>query len=150
MVDKNGVEMKTGDIVRVSGAYFKNDNGLWFIERSPGDPSWCGNSYSLMKLKRNGQPSTAKYNLCSWPIAIFTNSWVTRNEAHRWNEERAEIEVVTGMDTSALAEHFMGLAKELDPYIEREAWDWGENHPDVLRHKEARKFWASVAERLKK
>ena len=38
MVDKNGVEMKTGDIVRVSGAYFKNDNGLWFIERSPGDP----------------------------------------------------------------------------------------------------------------
>lgn len=42
MVDKNGVEMKTGDIVRVSGAYFKNDNGLWFIERSPGDPSWCG------------------------------------------------------------------------------------------------------------
>lgn len=54
MVDKNGVEMKTGDIVRVSGAYFKNDNGLWFIERSPGDPSWCGGSYSLMKLKRNG------------------------------------------------------------------------------------------------
>lgn len=150
MVDKNGVEMKTGDIVRVSGAYFKNDNGLWFIERSPGDPSWCGGSYSLMKLKRNGQPSTAKYNLCSWPIAIFTNSWVKRNEAHRWNEEHAEIEVVTGMDTSALAEHFMGLAKELDPYIEREAWDWGENHPDVLRHKEARSFWASVAERLKK
>ena len=71
-------------------------------------------------------------------------------EAYRWNEEHAEIEVVTGMDTSALAEHFMGLAKELDPYIEREAWDWGENHPDVLRHKEARKFWASVAERLKK
>lgn len=42
------------------------------------------------------------------------------------------------------------IEKELDPYIEREAWDWGENHPDVLRHKEARKFWASVAERLKK
>lgn len=129
MVDKNGVEMKTGDIVRVSGAYFKNDNGLWFIERSPGDPSWCGNSYSLMKLKRNGQPSTAKYNLCSWPIAIFTNSWATRNEAHRWNEEHAEIEVVTGMDTSALAEHFMGLAKELDPYIERGGLGLGRKSP---------------------
>ena len=116
MVDKNGVEMKTGDIVRVSGAYFKNDNGLWFIERSPGDPSWCGGSYSLMKLKRNGQPSTAKYNLCSWPIAIFTNSWVTRNEAHRWNEEHAEIEVVTGMDTSALAEHGR-LAPQRSPQV---------------------------------
>ena len=127
----------------MSGAYFKNDNGLWFIERSPGDPSWCGGSYSLMKLKRNGQPSTAKYNLCSWPIAIFTNSWVTRNEAHRWNEEHAEIEVVPDMDTSALAEHFMGLVNvphAFDiPYI-----------LGVLRHKEARKFWASVAERLKK
>lgn len=74
MVDKNGVEMKTGDVVLISGAFFKNDNGLWFIERSPGDPSWCGSSYSLTKLKRNGQPSTAKYNLCSWPIAVFTNS----------------------------------------------------------------------------
>ena len=131
MVDKNGVEMKTGDIVRVSGAYFKNDNGLWFIERSPGDPTWCGSSYSLWKLKRNGQPSTAVAHLCSWPIAIFTNSWATRNEAKRWNEEHAEIEGVTGMDTAALAEHFMGLAKELDPYIEREVWDLGENHPDV-------------------
>lgn len=70
MVDKNGVEMKTGDVVLISGAFFKNDNGLWFIERSPGDPSWCGSSYSLTKLKRNGQPSTAKYNLCSWPIAV--------------------------------------------------------------------------------
>lgn len=89
MVDKNGVEMKTGDVVLISGAFFKNDNGLWFIERSPGDPSWCGSSYSLTKLKRNGQPSTAKYNLCSWPIAIFTNSWAKRNEAHAWNEAPA-------------------------------------------------------------
>ena len=29
MVDKNGVEMKTGDVVLISGAFFKNDNGLW-------------------------------------------------------------------------------------------------------------------------
>lgn len=116
MVDKNGVEMKTGDVVLISGAFFKNDNGLWFIERSPGDPSWCGSSYSLTKLKRNGQPSTAKYNLCSWPIAIFTNSWAKRNEAHAWNAEHAEIEVVKIADRSAIADHFMGLAKELDPW----------------------------------
>lgn len=124
MVDKNGVEMKTGDVVLISGAFFKNDNGLWFIERSPGDPSWCGSSYSLTKLKRN--------------------------EAHAWNAEHAEIEVVKIADRSAIADHFMGLAKELDPYIEREVWDWGENHPEVLRHKEVRSFYASVAKQLKK
>lgn len=150
MVDKNGVEMKTGTSSGCPGLTSRTTTACGSSKGRPATLSWCGNSYSLMKLKRNGQPSTAKYNLCSWPIAIFTNSWATRNEAHRWNEEHAEIEVVTGMDTSALAEHFMGLAKELDPYIEREVWDWGENHPDVLRHKEARKFWASVAERLKK
>lgn len=64
--------------------------------------------------------------------------------------EHAEIEVVKIADRSAIADHFMGLAKELDPYIEREVWDWGENHPEVLRHKEVRSFYASVAEQLKK
>lgn len=150
MVDKNGVEMKTGDIVAVSGAYFKNDNGLYFIERSPGDPSWCGESYSLKKLKRNGQPSTAKHNLCSWPIGIFTNSWEIRNLARAWNAEHAEIEVIPEMSGKAVAEHFEGMARELDKYIERETWDWGADHPDVLRNKKARNFYLSVAERLKK
>lgn len=42
MLDKNGVEIKTGDIVEISGAYFKNDNGLYFVTHSPGDPTWSG------------------------------------------------------------------------------------------------------------
>ena len=28
MLDMNNVEIKTGDVVEISGAYFKNDNGL--------------------------------------------------------------------------------------------------------------------------
>ena len=36
MLDKNGIEMKTGMIVQISGAYFKNDNGTYYIDRSPG------------------------------------------------------------------------------------------------------------------
>lgn len=32
MFDKNGHEIKTGDIVEITGAYFKNDNGLYFVE----------------------------------------------------------------------------------------------------------------------
>ena len=38
MLDKNGIEIKTGDVVEITGAYFKNDNGLYFVERSAGDP----------------------------------------------------------------------------------------------------------------
>ena len=49
MLDKNGVEIRTGCIVEITGAYFKNDNGLYFVQRSPGDPSWSGSDYCLKK-----------------------------------------------------------------------------------------------------
>ena len=29
MLDKNGVEICTGQVVKVTGAFFKNDNGLY-------------------------------------------------------------------------------------------------------------------------
>lgn len=38
MLDKNGVEICTGQVVKVTGAFFKNDNGLYFVDNSPGDP----------------------------------------------------------------------------------------------------------------
>ena len=71
MQDKNGIEMKTGDIVEITGAYFKNDNGLYFIDCSPGDPNWCGSDYSLKRISKSGKISKAKKNLCFWPIGMF-------------------------------------------------------------------------------
>ena len=38
MLDKNGVELQAGMVVEITGAYFKNDNGFWFVENAPGDP----------------------------------------------------------------------------------------------------------------
>lgn len=35
MTDKNNRTMKTGDVVEITGAYFKNDNGLYFVEHTP-------------------------------------------------------------------------------------------------------------------
>ena len=58
MQDKNGIEIKTGDIVKISGAYFKNDNGLYFVTASPGDPSWCGSSHSLKRISKAGRHDT--------------------------------------------------------------------------------------------
>ena len=40
MLDKNGVELRTGCVVEIAGAYFKNDNSFWFVEKVPGDPGW--------------------------------------------------------------------------------------------------------------
>ena len=57
MTDKNGVEIKTGMVVRISGAYFKKDNGLYYVDSSPGDPSWCGKDHCLRKITRKGEIS---------------------------------------------------------------------------------------------
>lgn len=62
MLDKNGVEIRTGCIVEITGAYFKNDNGLYFVQRSPGDPSWSGSDYCLKKIGKTGKISKAKYS----------------------------------------------------------------------------------------
>lgn len=62
MLDKNGIEIKTGMIVEIAGAFFKNDNGLYFVQASPGDPSWCGSDHSLKRISKSGKISTAKYS----------------------------------------------------------------------------------------
>lgn len=93
MLDKNGVEIKTGDIVEITGAFFKNDNGLYFVECSPGDPSWSGKDYCLKKISKAGKISTAKYNLCFWPILTFVSDQAKTVKAHQWNREHATIEV---------------------------------------------------------
>ena len=55
MLDKNGIEIKTGDIVEITGAYFKNDNGLYYVEHSAGDPDWSGSDHSLRKISKRGK-----------------------------------------------------------------------------------------------
>lgn len=111
MLDKNGMEIKTGDVVEISGAYFKNDNGLYFVAHSPGDPGWSGSDHSLQKISKTGKLSTAKHNLCFWPIMITTNSWAKRAEAKSWNKEHATIEVRTDIDRSQVAGYFEGKRK---------------------------------------
>ena len=52
MLDKNGKEMVTGCVVEIKNAYFKTDNGLYFIEKSPEELGWLGSDYCLLKLKK--------------------------------------------------------------------------------------------------
>jgi len=73
--------------VEISGAYFKNDNGLYFVQASPGDPSWCGSDYSLRRISKAGKISTAKYSLCFWPISVFISNRAKAAEARQWNRE---------------------------------------------------------------
>ena len=145
MLDKNGIEIKTGQIVEISGAYFKNDNGLYFVDNAPGDPNWCGRDYSLVKVSKKGKISTAKRNLCFWPISVFVSDPWKRAAAKEWNEKNATIEVKDGIDRSEIKAHFAEKADSLEGQIRRMAWDFGEDHSEVIRNREIQNHYRTVA-----
>ena len=148
MTDKNNRTMKTGDVVEITGAYFKNDNGLYFVEHTPGDPNWSGRDHCLRRIKRNGELSTAKDNICFWPIHAFVNSRDKRAAANQWNQEHAEIEIKTFPHTEHIAAYFASEADSLDVTIKRYTWDFGEDCQTVKDAKETQAFYRSVADGL--
>lgn len=149
MNDKNNRPMKTGDVVEITGAYFKNDNGLYFVEHTPGDPNWSGRDHCLRRIKRNGELSTAKDNICFWPISAFVNSRDKRAAANEWNREHAEIEIKTFPHTEHIAAYFASEADSLDVTIKRYTWDFGEDCQTVKDTKETQAFYRSIADGLR-
>lgn len=149
MTDKNNRPMKTGDVVEVTGAYFKNDNGLYFVEHTPGDPNWSSRDHYLRRIKRNGELSTAKDNICFWPISVYVNSREKRAAANQWNREHAEIEIKTFPHTEHIAAYFASEAASLDATIKRYTWDFGEDCQTVKDAKETQAFYRSVADGLR-
>ena len=95
MLDKNGREIKTGDVVIITGGFFKADNGRFRVIHSPGDPDWYGKDYCLERCNKNGTPSKSKYRTAFWPIMVTVNDRFKKIEAKEHNKEHAEIEVVS-------------------------------------------------------
>ena len=148
MKDKNGIEIKTGHVVKVTGAYFKNDNGLYYVTHSAGDPSWYGNDYSLKKICRNGKISAAKYSLAFWPLKAFTNDRWKRAAADKWNKEQAEIEVVKIKNMSEIVTAFRKEAEDASEAAKYYGYHWGTEHPDVIRQEKIRDFYHAVIKRI--
>ncbi len=145
MLDKNGVEIKTGQIVEITGAFFKNDNGLYFVVRSPGDPGWRGSDHSLKKISKTGKISKAKYNIGFWPIGVFVSGRSRAVAARAWNEEHAQIEVKTIENMTEVAKYFQALGDELTEYIRRATYDFGEDADHVVLNKKIQAHYWAVA-----
>jgi len=86
--------MKTGDIVKIEGGFFKADNGTFLVVHSPGDPSWSGSDYSLRKSNKKGVESESKYSTAFWPLMVTVSSQEKRFAARTHNAEHATIEVI--------------------------------------------------------
>ena len=116
MLDKNGMEIKTGMVVEIKDAFFKIDNGLYFVEHSAGDPDWCGSDHSLRKISKRGKISQAKHNLCFWPIGIFISDRFKaedltdqiQREAWDYGEESQTVKTST-----AIQKHYRQVASEI-------------------------------------
>lgn len=149
MIDKNGIEIKTGMIVEITGAYFKNDNALYFVTNSPGDPSWCGSDHSLKRISKAGKISKAKYSTRLWPIGAFVSDYCKRAEAQRWNKDHAEIEVKSVKDLSEVIAYFQEKADNLRAHIKREVWDFGEDSKTVKKDRAILAHYEAVAAGLR-
>jgi len=86
--------MKKGDIVRITGGYFKSDNGLYMVEFAPGDPGWVGRDYCLKRVNKDFTPSKRRDNIAFWPLMVTVSDYEKANKARRHNAEHARIEVV--------------------------------------------------------
>lgn len=149
MTDKNGIEIKTGDIVEITGAYFKRDNGLYFVDNSPGDPNWCGNDHCLKKISKTGKISTAKYNIAFWPISVYVNDRIKRAEANRWNDEHAQIEVKPALANMAeVAAHFREEAAARVVEADRIAGYQGEESDVVQLKRTIAQHYESIAKAI--
>lgn len=94
MNDKNGIELRTGQVVEITGSFFKTDNGRYVIIHAPGDKGWCGKDCCLHKVSKKNEFSLAKYSLAFWPLSACTSDYCKNLEADAHNAKNAQIEIV--------------------------------------------------------
>ena len=148
MTDKNNVEIKAGDIVEITGAYFKHDNALYFVEHIPGDPGWNGGDICLHMIGKSGKLSSTKYSTCFWPLKAYVNDREKAARANLWNDEHAQIEVRTDINQRFVAEWFRKAADDLSESIRWNRLHFGVYCADLTREMKTRDHLRAVAARL--
>jgi hypothetical protein len=149
LTDKNGIEMKTGDIVKIENAYFKNDNGFYYIENTPGDLSWCGNEYSLHKICKNGKLSTASNHIAFWPLAAFCNDRAKNYAAREHNKQYATIEIIYSIDNTAVIEAIEERAKAAAENAKTYSYRFGENAEVTTKTEAIANYYQAIADKMK-
>lgn len=148
MKDVFGTELHTGQIVEIKNAYFKNDNGLYFVESSPEDPNWCGNEYSLKRICKNGKISKSKSSICFWPIGVFVNNPETKALANDWNKYHAIIEVKDGINTDYVRDYFIEKSECANSKLRYYELNFGEDSNVTKQCIASRDFYLEIANSL--
>lgn len=139
MLDKNGTEIRTGQAVRITGAYHKSYDGLFAVTGSPGDPGWDGPGHGLVRITPGGRISRARHGSSAWPIRPYPDDACLAEAINEWNGEHAAIEVVELPDMAGVARYFGAMA-DLLAY-------GGDGRPDGP-DRERREHYRAVAARI--
>lgn len=148
--DKNGKEMRTGDIVKISGAYTKRHNGYFVIEHTPGDVSWLGEDYSLQRLKKNGEYSSGSYTTQFWPLSYFSNNRTHNTLAREHDSKNATIEIVENINTEFIIAHFEKESENGFESAKTWAWRFGEDSEVTKKEIARAEHYKKVVEYIKK
>ena len=132
MQDKNGIEIKLGDVVKIEGAYFKKNNGYWFVEHSAEDTLWSGDDCSLRKMSKSGKLSVTE-EICFWPLTYFCSSSQKNHDARRHDRNHATIEIVHNISTCYVSQHFAERADKMN--------EMGEFYQRKLMETESKKYF---------
>lgn len=147
MTSKN-IELKTGDIVKIENAYFKSDNGLYFVTNCPGDVNWLGDNYYLKKICKNGKLSKAKYSTCFWPLCSYVNDRKKAAEANTWNKENATIAKIDNVNTAFIIEYFEGKVEEFKEKYNHNAMYYGEEYKHTIIAKNTLAHYQNIIKRM--
>lgn len=150
MTDRNGKQLMTGMTVKITGAYFKKDNGTYFITDAAGDVTWEGRELALMKVSKAGKISRTRYNLGFWPLCSFINDRIKAKEARAHNEEFAAIEAVEVKSNAEIVAYFKDLAEKEEKKIERDSRLFGEESEEVYREREYLAHYRNVIQRIER
>ena len=147
MKDKNGVEIRTGDTVRINGAYFKNSNGVFVVTSCPGDPHWSGHDVSCKRLCKSGELSGRRDSVEFWPLSHYCSDSRKNAAAREHDKECATIEVISIENTGYISEYFRDKAEEAEQRANFAAQRFGEDESSVIKTREIAAFYKAVAER---
>lgn len=149
LTDKNNREMKTGDIVKIENAYFKNDNGYYYIAHTPGDITWCGSDYSLKKINKSGKISTAARSIAFWPLKAFCNDKLKNAAANEHNKQYATIEIIDDINTDGIIEEFQREADANTEAANTYSFRFGETSEITCKTEAIAAFYQSIADGLR-
>lgn len=152
MKDANGVNIRTGMVVRISGAFHRADNGLYFVIKSPKDPLWREHYHALRKIDKSGKlcPSTRDDSIGFWPIRVCAGSKEEEAEAGAWNAEHAKIEVVQIDNTEEVKRWFLGKSVNAQAYLTLSGMANNTSDETTKEQRTAMAFYERIAASMEK